>query len=333
MYPVPLETFVRYGLWFQQHAVPVVDETYVTSVARYDRRFRIALQDGRSVESGSVIMAVGPKYFANRPTWYNRLPPSVASHTCDHRDLSIFNGQRVIVVGAGQSAMESAALLTERGASVDVVGRRPIVWLEHDRTGERGLIERIRAPRNGLAPGWINWMLEKQPYAFYRLNQRIKDRQNGHWKASAAAWLKHRVVGKVALHESEQIVAMDGRDDHVNATLSGGSTIRAHHILLATGYQVDLNKLTMIDPYLRREIERAAGAIPRLSDSFETSVPGFYFVGLSSVHAFGPLYRFVAGCPAAARRVSDAIARSAAGRRRFFDFVRRDTVPIRHAGL
>ena len=29
-YPVPLETFLEYALWFQRHAVPDVDETYTT---------------------------------------------------------------------------------------------------------------------------------------------------------------------------------------------------------------------------------------------------------------------------------------------------------------
>jgi hypothetical protein len=43
-------------------------------------------------------------------------------------------------------------------------------------------------------------------------------------------------------------------------------------------------------------------------------VPGLYFVGISSLRAFGPLYRFVAGCGAAARRVAGAIAHRGPGR-------------------
>jgi len=53
-------------------------------------------------------------------------------------------------------------------------------------------------------------------------------------------------------------------------------------------------------------------AIPILSHWFESSVPGLYFVGLTSLRAFGPLYRFVAGCGAAARRVASSIARQRA---------------------
>jgi hypothetical protein len=45
-----------------------------------------------------------------------------------------------------------------------------------------------------------------------------------------------------------------------------------------------------------------------LTPWFESTVPGFYFSGLTSLHAFGPIYRFVAGCGPAARRVARAIA-------------------------
>jgi hypothetical protein len=111
------------------------------------------------------------------------------------------------------------------------------------------------APANGLAPGWINWVLEKRPYAFYRLTQHLKDRHNRHWAASAAAWLKDRVVDKTVLHEGQQIVSLNARNDHVDVTLSSASTIRADHILLATGYGVDINRLTMIDPHLRADLQ------------------------------------------------------------------------------
>ena len=52
--------------------------------------------------------------------------------------------------------------------------------------------------------------------------------------------------------------------------------------------------------------------IPTLSHWFESSVPGLYFVGLTSLRAFGPLYRFVVGCKATATRVASSAARKRA---------------------
>ena len=48
-YPVPIEAFIDYALWFQERAVPNVDETYVSSVERRGDHFLLTLEDGRKV--------------------------------------------------------------------------------------------------------------------------------------------------------------------------------------------------------------------------------------------------------------------------------------------
>jgi cation diffusion facilitator CzcD-associated flavoprotein CzcO len=232
------------------------------------------------------------------------------SHTSDHRDLSHFRDQTVIVVGAGQSAVESAALLAEAGAAVHIVSRQPIHWLAPDREQERGFLERVRSPRNGIAPGWKNWALEHWPYLFYRAPQPRKDRWNRTCYLSAASdWLRDRVFGRVKLHEGCQIkdaIAMGSRAAILR--ISDGTVIRANHVLLATGYRANIDRVTVLEPSLRSAIATDAG-VPRLTASFESSVPGLYFVGFTALRAFGPLYRFVAGATPAAHRVAAAIAR------------------------
>jgi hypothetical protein len=71
----------------------------------------------------------------------------------------------------------------------------------------------------------------------------------------------------------------------------------------------------MLHPSLRAEIETGL-ASPILNHWFESTSLGLYFVGLTSLRAFGPLYRFVAGCGAAARRVATSVARARVGRSR-----------------
>lgn len=308
-YPVPIETFIDYGLWFQEHAVPGVDETYVTSVRRKRDHFLVRLEDGRAARSAAVVMATGPGYYAHRPDAFDGLPAALVSHSSEHQDFSRFRGEQVLVVGAGQSAIEYAALLGEAGATVHVAARRAVFWLGRDRTGERTMFEQMLAPDSGIAPGWINWMLERRPYLFYRLPQPRKDRFiRSHYAAAASDWLRSRVIGKVALREGYAVAQAHAANGKVIATLSDGATVHAAHIILATGYQVDLHKLTMIHPSLQSAIA-ADGGQPRLDSSFQSSVSGLYFVGLTSLHAFGPLYRFVVGCDAAARRVARSIAR------------------------
>jgi cation diffusion facilitator CzcD-associated flavoprotein CzcO len=312
-YPVPLQTFIEYGRWFQQRAVPDVDETYVSSIERQDTRFLLTLEDGREVESQAVVMAIGPYHYANRPEPFTGLPPELVSHSSDHRDLSRFKGRDVVVIGGGQSAIEFAALLHEAGAAVQVVARRPIQWLEPDRSGTRSTLERILAPDATIAPGWINWVWDRRPFLFYRFPQPWKDAYNAMYHSGATDWLRSRVLGKVTLRERRTVTRLDGAHGKLTATLSDGAKVSADHVLLATGYTVDVNRLTMIHPSLRAAIETDRGS-PVLSHWLESSVPGMYFIGLTSLRAFGPLYRFVAGCGAAARRVAGAIARERVGR-------------------
>jgi len=312
-YPVPLQTFIEYGVWFQQRAVPDVDETYVSSIEHQDTRFLLTLQDGREVESQAVVMAIGPYYYANRPEPFTGLPAELVSHSSDHRDFRRFKARDVVVIGGGQSAIESAALLHEAGAAVQVVARRLIQWLEPDRSGTRSILERIVAPDASIAPGWLNWVWDRMPVLFYRLPQPWKNKYNAKYHSGATDWLRSRVLRKVTLRERRMVTKVEVAHERLKATISDGATVSADHIILATGYTVDVNRLTMIHPSLRAEIETHR-ASPILSHWFESSVPGLYFVGLTSVHAFGPLYRFVAGCGAAARRVAGAIARGRVGR-------------------
>ena len=304
--PIPRATFIDYGLWFQQRAVPMVDATFVSSIERDADRFALTLADGRQVAAAAVVMAIGLAYYAHRPAIYDHLPAALVSHSSEHHDFSRFSRKQIVVVGGGESAIEYAALLHEAGAAVHVVARRAIEWRGLDRTDGRTTAERLMAPRATLAPGWDNWCLDHLPSAFYHLPQWAKDRYKLH-ASGAADWLRHRILGKVSLHEAQTILAIDAKGDAVVATTLDGKTLRADHVMLATGYGVDLDKLTMIAPSLRRSVQTMDGT-PLLTPWFESTVPGLYFSGLTSQRAFGPIYRFVAGCGPAARRAARAIA-------------------------
>ena len=312
-YPLPVETFIEYGLWFQRNAVPDVDQTFVQSIERAGGGFSVLLADGRRVECGSVVMATGPFHYAHRPSEFAGLPEGLVSHSCDHADFGRFKGRTIVVIGAGQSAIEYAALLHEAGAAVHVVCRRPIKWLGPDRTDTRPLSRRIRAPNATIAPGWENWALDHFPYLFHRFPQEWKDSYNSNYHSGASDWLRDRVIGRATLHEGRTITRLAAAGAGFDATLSDGSAISADHLLLATGFKVDVARLPMLHPSVQAALRRDAG-VPILNSTFESSVRGLYFVGLTSVRSFGPLYRFVAGCGAAARRVAGAQGRGRARR-------------------
>lgn len=123
-----------------------------------------------------------------------------------------------------------------------------------------------------------------------------------------AAWLKPRVVGKVPVYERQYVQQIREVDDGTMLILSNNLALKANHIILGTGYRVNIKNLPMLDPSLLQAVETYHNA-PILNNQFESSIPGLYFVGFSSVSSCGPLYRFVVGTEATARRVAHSIVR------------------------
>jgi FAD-dependent urate hydroxylase len=124
-------------------------------------------------------------------------------------------------------------------------------------------------------------------------------------------WLRDRVEGRFPVDLRTQIVAASRDGDGVALELrraGGPQTLHVDHVIAATGYQVDLAAIPFLAEGLRTQIA-SIGTWPRLSPSFESSVPGLYFVGLAAGATFGPLMRFVCGTPFAARRVAAALSR------------------------
>jgi FAD-dependent urate hydroxylase len=82
-------------------------------------------------------------------------------------------------------------------------------------------------------------------------------------------------------------------------------------VVLGTGYDIDVDRLEILDPDVRGAIDRIGGA-PKLDSNFESSVPGLYIIGPASAMSFGPLFRFVAGAAYSSKTVSGRLASVAA---------------------
>ena len=149
--PLPIETFINYGLWFQQQVVPNVEQTYVSSIERREESYLVTLVDGRVVQCSAVVMAPGLLYYVYKPSEYEHLPAELVSHTADHAVLDRFTGKRVIMIGRGQAALETSALLHEQGADVQLVTRHPLHWLSQEKSTVPSIIRNLRAPRAGWA--------------------------------------------------------------------------------------------------------------------------------------------------------------------------------------
>lgn len=307
--PIPLEDFVSYGRWFAERETGGVDPRRVRRVSADPANgFAVELDDGAVLEASHVVLATGLAPFARRPAPFADLPPELVSHAWDHANLGAFAGRRVAVVGGGQSALESAALLVEGGADVEVLAPHAIHWLA-DKNAPRTLRARALPPTEvgGIFTGWV----AAAPDVFRRMPlTRQPGITAGCLRPAGAFWLRARLAD-ATLTTGHRVHRADARArGDVELVLDDGSRRYADHVLLGTGYHVDLASYPFLDPGLLARIARRDGS-PMLHRGLETSVPGLHMIGAASAMSFGPIMRFVAGSWYAA----PALARHVAGRR------------------
>jgi FAD-dependent urate hydroxylase len=305
--PLPLCRFIDYGRWFQSRAVPDTDPRKVARVERNGSGFQLTTEDGEVWKARRVIIAAGIETFAWRPEQFRHLPEELASHSCDHRDLSHFAGKKVAVIGAGQSALESGALLHEAGGEVEIIVRAPLVrwlWRQEWFHTFKPVARLLYAPPDVGQAGLSH--LVARPNLFRRLPRSIQDRWGKRAiRPAGAAWL-HPRCQPIRITTGRFVASAAARGGRLTLTFNDGGSRDVDHLLQATGYRVDIAGYPFLASSLLKTVDRVNG-YPRLNDRFESSVPGLHFLGAPAAWSFGPLMRFVAGADFASRNLSRGI--------------------------
>src|SRR5690348_16119547 len=310
--PVPIDRFIDYGLWYQQRAVPDLDRRKIVRIDRHPNGFELVLEKEESVYARRVVIAGGISSFAWRPLEFAGLPPSLATHTSEHRGFQKFAGKDVIVIGGGQSALESAALLHETGAHVEIVARaKDIRWLGglFSRTIHSGLgpkLAKILYAPTDVGPAGISQVVAR-PDLVRQFPRSVQDwLRRRSIRPAGARWLVARLQS-VPMSLGRSVVSAALNRKGVSLKLDDGTERVVDHVLLGTGYRVDVSKYEFLAPELAHSISQFQG-YPRLREGFETSVPGLHMIGAPAVWSFGALMQFVVGTHYAASTLCRSIA-------------------------
>ncbi|MEU6768961.1 NAD(P)-binding domain-containing protein [Streptomyces sp. NPDC046853] len=314
---IPIETFIAYGEWFREKLVPDLEEVRVVSV---DRRgtagFDLKLDSGEQFTARAVVVATGLSGLA-------QLPPSLAaavpdgpspagpvSHSSQHSDLSRFAGRELVVVGAGQSALETAVLAAEAGANVKVVarGKGSVAF------GAPPWKQPKLRPESPFGRAWSLYAISYYPHPYRYLPPQAR-----HFLVRrilgplGAWWLRERYEGRVETREVRRVIAADVRDGspslRVETPRGRLRELSADHVIAATGYRVDVAAMDFLGPALRARLATSRGT-PKLGAGYVSSVPGLYFTGLPAAASYGPVMRFVCGTEFASPRLAGHLARA-----------------------
>ena len=207
-------------------------------------------------------------------------------------------------------AKESAALLREKGARPEVAVRSDhLNWL-HGGKYQRMLgrfAPLLYAPTD-VGPMGLS-RLVAAPGLFRRLPRGIQDRLAYRAiRPAGAAWLADRMKD-VPIRLSRSVTAVEPVNGRARITFTDGSVQSADHVLLGTGYRVDIARYPFLRPALAERIRQVNG-YPVLRPGFESSVARLHFLGAPAAYSFGPIMRFVSGGWFSGRELSRAIASS-----------------------
>jgi hypothetical protein len=308
--PLTLERFLGYADWFTENLVPDVRDEMVTEIAQADDGFRVTFAEAAPVTARQVVVATGVLPYRHLPEELSSLPKDLVTHTSEHHLLDKFAGRRVAVIGSGQSALETAALLHEEGADVVVLARAPEVFWADPTPEHISLLGHVRRPVTRLCESY-RCMAWNTPAFFRRLPEDMRvTKARTVLGPSGSWWLKDRIVGVVEVLTSHPVKQAVSHGAGVRLTIDGAkpTTLDVDHVICGTGFPIDVARLPFLPPELQARIARVKG-YPVLSRAAESTVPGLYFLGAPASGSLGPSMRFIAGTHNVARQLAAEVSR------------------------
>ena len=301
--PFSLKTYLAYVDWFQQQSSIRPIEARVVQLeppAAPGRTFRAMLDTGETIDAPHVVIAVGFWYFRHVPGELEAvLPPGRWSHASEAVDMASFAGQRVTIVGGRQSAFEWAALLCEAGAAhVDVVHRHDSPrFAESEWEWIPPLVARTEQD-----PSWFRRLSESEQKA-------LAHKLWAEGRLKLEPWLEPRLRGApVSLWPNAEISRSNIDSDHTIALdLTSGARLRADHVVLATGYKVDIHRVPFLATGPFRDCLQVRNGFPVLDEHFQTSIPGLFITSMAATQDFGPFFGFTVSARVSALTIGHSL--------------------------
>jgi len=178
--------------------------------------------------------------------------------------------------------------------------------------GDASLLKQLHKPPTGIGPGWRSFFCVNMPLMFHRLPESLRLKATRTHLGPAPGWfMRERIEGRIPSMLGQTLTRAQMHGKRVALEISdtaGALTLGCDHVVAATGFRPNLDRLTYLAPELRERIA-AVEKTPILSDNFETSVSGLYFTGPAAANSFGPLMRFMVGAEFAAPRLAAHLQR------------------------
>ncbi|HEX2312600.1 MAG TPA: NAD(P)/FAD-dependent oxidoreductase [Thermomonospora sp.] len=270
----------RYAAWL---GVEVRTGVRVESVRPgHGGGFTVRADDGQEIAAAGVVAASGSRPYVPELPGQETFTGEVL-HVAAYRNPTRYEGRRVIVVGAGDSAVQIGYELAQV-ARVTLASRAPVRLMSRLQRGRDVHHWSVTSGFDLLPPEWLARIVPG----------RLVNDPGDYERAFASGRLERRPM--FLRLDEDHVVWADGTRERVDA------------ILLATGYLPDLGYLAGLGALDDR-------GLPLHSGGLSVTVPGLVYLGLEFQRSFasntlrgvardadfviGPLAAYAAGAPAA----------------------------------
>jgi cation diffusion facilitator CzcD-associated flavoprotein CzcO len=298
----------RWGL--QDRVIPAQVEQIEPFCHQGRQQFRLSLSDGRVLSAKRVVLAIGsgtPKI----PPWVPALPPSYPSerlrhsHQVDLRGLAI-KGERVLIVGSGQTSGHLALGAINRGATVIMMARRTFYPKLFD--ADPGWLGPKYLKGFQAEPDWQNrW-------------QMIQSARNGGSLTPAILTELRRFerVDKLSFYEQCQVESATWTENAWKVTCNDPSSqgclahLPIHRIWLATGSTIDVGNWSILSQVHETHPLPLVQGLPVLDQHLSwPGCPNLFIMGEAAALQLGPIARNLFGARLASERIVPALLKQA----------------------
>ncbi|MCG8456361.1 MAG: SidA/IucD/PvdA family monooxygenase, partial [Holophagales bacterium] len=264
-------------------------------------RARARSQEGEQrIESQAVVVATGPGSHRHVPAAFRHLPSGRVLHSWDVEEIQRLDGQRVLVVGGGQSAAETVAALRGNNRVTWAMKRPPLFFREP---------LRVPTPLFKLMLAGSSWLFRLPP-PILRVISRATFRTTI-TPSLAPVWRDpevHKLISDAeGLELGPSCGGAAGLGKGAGPAGDGSGVLHCaadgreyDFVVSATGYRFSLSGLPFLSASLADRL-RESGDPPVLGADFSSAVPGLHFVGGIAESTHGPAMRFVLGARHAAK--------------------------------
>lgn len=258
---IPRTQWMDYLRWYRRVlALPVENEVRAVALAPDPRGLRVSLDAPTghdTVVARKVVLATGREGLARRrvPEALSSLPPDRCQHSAEAIDLAALRGRRVAVIGLGASAFDNAAVALETGAAE--------VWM----LARAASVPVVNKAKSTVYAGFIHGYPELPPAERFRtltymFRSRVAPPRDSVLRVSSDPRLRLRLASPV------EAARVDGGDIVLDTPRD---TIRVDHVIMATGFRVDLAATPLLAPHaaaIARWRDLLAADDDRVGDEF-----------------------------------------------------------------